>query len=344
MNQNDTLTRVNGSGSGADAKRAVLTDERKLAELLGWASLGLGLPEVASPGRFDRLIGVRPDPKPRAITVVACGLRELAAAAGILALARARPVGWLWARVAGDALDLALLTQALRNRPERPARLAGAIGAVVAISAADVYAAIQNSRHKQENSPTSEEQPMDVKAAITVRRSPEEVYAFLHDFQNLPRFMYHIESVKPGAGGRWHWKAKAPLGSLEWDAEVTEDRPNELIAWRSVENSKIANSGRVQFSPAPRDQGTEIRFELHYDAPGGPLGDALAKLVAQGRTPQAKDDLRRLKQAMETGEVVRSDASPEGATASRLLKQRPAQPLDTEDAQSSARHMERSYV
>jgi uncharacterized membrane protein len=339
-----TTAAGNGSAPKAHVDRGVLADERKLAELLGWASLGLGLPEVATPGRFDRLIGIRPDPQPRVITVVACGLRELAAAAGILALGRRRPVGWLWARVAGDALDLTLLVRALRNRPERPARTVGAIGAVIAISAVDVYAAVKNSGHSDEPGTTTEELPMDVKAAITVRRSPEEVYAFWHDFENLPRFMYHLESLQASGDGRSHWKVKAPLGSVEWDAEVTEDVPNEAIAWRSIEGAKIPNSGRVRFNPAPRDQGTEVRITLRYDAPGGPLGAILAKLFGEEPTQQVKDDLRRFKQVMETGEVVRSDASPEGPTARRLLRQRPAQPPVDEVVEASEKNMDGSYA
>jgi len=338
------MSSAHGNGAAPNGPSNVLLDERKLAELLGWASLGLGLPETTSPGRFDRFIGVRPDAKPRAITVLACGLRELAAAAGILALERPRPVHWLWARVAGDALDLALLTRALRNHSYRPERTAGAIGVVIGITAADVYTAVQNSRRRQTSSTTEEQQLMDVKASITVRRSPEEVYAFWHDFENLPRFMYHLESVQPIGDGRSHWKVKAPLGSVEWDAEITEDRLNELIAWRSIEGSKLDNRGTVRFTPAPRNQGTEIRLELHYDAPGGALGAALAKVLGEEPRQQVKDDLRRFKQVMETGEVVRSDSTPEGQNARRLLKQRPAQPPESDVAEASVKSMERSYT
>jgi len=337
-----STARANGSGSTARVDPSALADERKLAEIMGWASLGLGVLQTLLPGRFDRLIGVRPDSKPITITRFACGLRELTAAAGILALQRPRPAGWLWARVVGDAFDLTLLARALRNRPEHPERIAAAIGAVIGITAADVYAAIQNSRRKPAQ--TSEEQPMEVKASITVRRSPEEVYAFWHDFQNLPLFMYHLDSVKPTGNGGTHWKVKAPLGSVEWDAELTEDHLNEMIAWRSVEGSKVENSGSVRFAPAPRSQGTEIHLELHYDAPGGQLGVALAKLTGEEPTQQVKDDMRRLKQVLETGEVVRSDASPEGSTARRLLRQRPAQPPEDEVVKASQKHMERSYA
>ncbi len=167
---------------------------------------------------------------------------------------------------------------------------------------------------------------MQVKAAITVRRPVEEVYGFWRDLQNLPRFMYHLESVEVSGDGRSHWKAKAPIGKVEWDAEVTEDRPNELIAWRALPGASVENSGTVRFRRAPSDQGTEIVLEMVYDAPGGAVGATLAKLLGEEPRQQVKDDLRRFKQVMETGEVVRSDGSPEGQHARRHLKQRPARP------------------
>ena len=315
---------ANGSGPAAGAT----TDggkrhEKALADVLGWASMGLGVPQTLSPGRFDRFIGVEPDQETRAVTVLACGVRELAAAAGILALERPRPVRWLWARVAGDALDLFLLGRALNSKPEQRTRVLAAIGAVAGITAADVYTAVRLSRAPDR---ATEEEAMQVKAAITVRRPVEDVYGFWREFQNLPSFMYHLESVEPSGDGRSHWKAKAPIGKVEWDAEVLEDRPNELISWRSLPGTRVANSGTVRFSAAPSDQGTEIALEMSYDPPGGAAGALVAKLFGEEPRQQVKDDLRRFKQVMETGEVVRSEGSPEGQTALRHLMQRPAQP------------------
>jgi uncharacterized membrane protein len=169
---------------------------------------------------------------------------------------------------------------------------------------------------------------MQAKTAITVRHPVEVVYRFWRDFTNLPSFMSHLESVEVSGDGRSHWTANAPAGTtVDWDAEIVEDRPNERIAWRSLEGSKVGNSGAVWFTPAPGGRGTEVRVELSYDPPGGALGKVVAKLFGEEPQQQLTDDLRRLKQVLETGQVVLSEGSPEGTRFLRYLKQRPAQPV-----------------
>jgi uncharacterized membrane protein len=169
---------------------------------------------------------------------------------------------------------------------------------------------------------------MEARTAVTIRRPVEEVYGFWRDFANLPTFMYHLKSVEPTGDGRSHWTANAPAGAtVDWDAELVEDQPNALIAWASLEGSKVANSGSVAFTPAPGGDGTEVRVELSYDPPGGALGKVAAKLFGEEPQQQISDDLRRLKQVLETGEVVLSEGSPEGTRTARLLKQRPAEPV-----------------
>jgi uncharacterized membrane protein len=168
---------------------------------------------------------------------------------------------------------------------------------------------------------------MQAKTAITVKRPVEEVYRFWRDLANLPSFMVHLASVEPIDNGRSRWTANAPAGrTVQWEAEVVEDKPNERIAWRSLEGSQVGNSGSVWFAPAPRGGGTEVRVELAYDPPGGALGKVVAKLFGEEPQQQITDDLRRLKQVLETGEVVRSEGSPEGTRSLRLAKQHPGQP------------------
>jgi uncharacterized membrane protein len=163
-----------------------------------------------------------------------------------------------------------------------------------------------------------------VNKSIVVNAEPSELYEFWHDFENLPRFMRHLDSVKV-AGERSHWVAKGPAGStVEWDAIVTEDRPNELIAWRSLEGSEVQNSGSVRFERAPGGRGTVVHVEIDYSPPGGAVGALVAKLFGEEPDGQLQTDLRRFKQVIETGEVVISDGTLLGEGYS---EQRPAQPL-----------------
>jgi uncharacterized membrane protein len=294
-------------------------DER-LASFLGWFSIGLGLTQVMAPREFARCIGVSDDAENRALTRM-IGLRELASGVGILT--RPRPAGWVWARVAGDVMDIALLGNALTSGAPRPDRVAAATAAVLGVTALDVYDAIQLSQRSGPSGDGRESRGFDVTGAITVKRPAEELYRFWHDFQNLPRFMSHLESVQVTGDRRSHWKARGPAGkTVEWDAEIVEDRPNELIAWRSLEGADVDNSGAVRFVPAPGGRGTEVHVEMRYDPPGGAIGAAIAKLFGESPEQQLKDDLLHFKQVMETGEVVLSDASLDGSG----LIQRPAQP------------------
>lgn len=172
---------------------------------------------------------------------------------------------------------------------------------------------------------------LEVRRSVTVSRSREEVYRFWRDLENLPRFMQHLEAVTSPGERRSHWIARGPAGTrIEWDAEILEDRPNELIAWRSLEKSDVRNEGVVRFTPAPADRGTEVHVELRYEAPAGKAGAAVAKLFGEEPGVQIRDDLRRFKQVMETGEVLLSDGSPEGA-GQGVSKQRAAQPQEPEE-------------
>jgi uncharacterized membrane protein len=144
--------------------------------------------------------------------------------------------------------------------------------------------------------------------------------------ENLPRFMTHLQSVRSLGGGRSRWRAAGPADrEVVWGAEIADERVDEVIAWRSVRGAPVANSGKVEFRAAPGGRGTEVRVRLSYAPPAGKLGTAVAKLFGEAPDQQVRDDLRRLKQVLETKEVVRSAASPEGANARRQLAQRPAQ-------------------
>jgi len=141
--------------------------------------------------------------------------------------------------------------------------------------------------------------------------------------------MTHLEYVESYADGRRsHWIAAGPAGrSVEWDAEIVDEREGELIAWRSFPGADIENSGTVTFTPAPQDLGTEVRVELTYTLPAGRVGAFIAKLFGEEPRQQVADDLKRFKQVMETGEVLVSEGNPAGPRSSRQFRQRPAQPV-----------------
>jgi uncharacterized membrane protein len=158
------------------------------------------------------------------------------------------------------------------------------------------------------------------------------VYRFWHRLENLARFMAHVDAVRATGERTSHWAVSAPFDrTVEWDAETTEDVTDERIAWRSTGEAEVANRGAVWFSDAPDAQSTEVRVRLVYDLPGGQLGKTAAKYFGEEPHQQLDDDLRRLKQVLETGEVVRSDGAPWGKRARGEFPQRPAQPLTEEE-------------
>ncbi|MDO9711908.1 SRPBCC family protein [Paracraurococcus lichenis] len=140
--------------------------------------------------------------------------------------------------------------------------------------------------------------------SVTIARPPEEVYRFFRDVAKLPRFLQHVQQVTAIDETRSHWVVRTSLGhTIEWDAIITEDRPNERIGWRSVPEADIRTIGWIEFRPAPGDRGTEVRASIAYEPPAGQLGRLVAQLWGESPSRQAYDDLRRLKQVLETGEV-----------------------------------------
>ncbi len=150
---------------------------------------------------------------------------------------------------------------------------------------------------------------VSVNATTTIRRSREEVYSFWRDFSNIPRFMRHIAHVTE-TNGHTTWEAQASFGpSVSWDAQIIADRPGEEILWRSTEQSLLSNHGAVYFRNAPGGRGTEIHVHIGFEPPLGAVGEGLAKLFRALPREQLNADLRRLKQLLELGEIVQSDAS-----------------------------------
>lgn len=149
--------------------------------------------------------------------------------------------------------------------------------------------------------------------SLTIGKSPNEVYRFWRDFQNLPRFMRHIESITDAGDRRSHWVARVPAGNpVEWDAEIIEDRPGELISWASLPESPVQTQGTVRFVPAPNNKGTELHVMMSYAAPAGLLGAPINHLLLPTIAQQVEQDIHRCKAVMEAGEAATTVGQPNG--------------------------------
>jgi uncharacterized membrane protein len=143
---------------------------------------------------------------------------------------------------------------------------------------------------------------------VTINVPRQALYAFWRDLRNLPLFMENIESVQVYDPTRSHWKVKGPVDTIvEWDSVITEDIPGEVIAWSSSDEAEVPNSGRIEFRDASNGRGTQVTVNIVYDPPAGKIGKAFAKLFGREPNIQARQDLRRFKQLMETGEIPTSE-------------------------------------
>ncbi len=299
--------------SGHAGRRGFFESNRdQLARGLGWFSIGLGLSEVLAPRSIERFLGTRN----HAILTRLMGLREIASGIGILA--GRQPAGWLWARVAGDLVDITSLKMAATSETAKPANIAFAGAAVLGITALDVACAQEFS---QEDGPVPERQGIEVRKSIQINRSPEELYRFWRNFQNLPQFMSNVESVQATGDRRSHWVIKGPAGKrIQWDAEIVEEQENSFIAWRSLEGAQVDNHGSVHFQSAPGGRGTFVKVRILYNPPGGILGASVAKLFGRAPEQQVHEDLQHLKQIMEAGELITTEGQPAGRARSTSWK------------------------
>jgi uncharacterized membrane protein len=152
-----------------------------------------------------------------------------------------------------------------------------------------------------------------LEATVTVNKPAAEVYRFWRRLENHPRFMKHLESVVSMGNQRSHWVARVPMqGSIEWDAEVVEERENALLSWRSLPGAEVANAGTVRFRELPNNRGTEVRLRMEYAPPGGIVGAALGRLLSTLSVWQLKEDLRRFRQLVEAGETATINDQPSG--------------------------------
>lgn len=286
-----------------------------LTQGLGWFSLGLGVAELLVPGTLARLVGVRN----HRVLMRLLGMRELVSGAGILTRRNSTP--WLWSRVAGDAMDLGLLGTALTLSGTKHRRAAVAAAAVGGVAILDFIASKEHSRNGSAEG--AMEQDLQVRKSVIIDRPAAELYNFWRNFENLPRVMYHLESVRVQSADskRSHWVAKGPGNTrVEWDAEMTEDISNERIAWKSLEGSDVDHQGVVRFERAPGGRGTMVTVEMKYNPPAGSVGAIVAKLFRKDPSHEIQDSMRYFKQLMETGVVVTTEGQAAGRKMSTSRK------------------------
>lgn len=145
---------------------------------------------------------------------------------------------------------------------------------------------------------------------VTINKSKDELYRAWRDFTKFPSFMENVDAVEDLGDGRSKWTIKAPLGSsVEVITRITDDRPGEVIAWKSEPDSHVETEGRVDFIEIAPGRGTGVRLTMRYTPPAGLPGRAIAKLLQREPNVQARRDLRRFKMLQETGEVA-TNASP----------------------------------
>ena len=278
-----------------------------LTQALGWFSIGLGLAELAAPGAVAKLVGV---PANRAL-LRTMGLREITSGVGILM--QDKPAAWMWSRVGGDVMDLALLGRALRSPDARRGRVAAATAAVAGVTVLDLLC----SRQITEQETGGEDKAVQFTKTIIIERSPEDLYGFWRNMENLPRIMRHVQEVRVLDDRRSHWVVRTPTGATaEWDAEITEDEPNRRLAWRSLPGAQVDNAGEVRLEPAPGGRGTLVTAEIQYRPPAGAVGATIARLLGSSPERLAGEDLRVFKQLMETGEIATTEGQPAGRSSS----------------------------
>jgi uncharacterized membrane protein len=273
-------------GAAASAHHA--PDDRQLGQLVGLLSVGLGLAELLAPRALGRAVGVGDHP-----TIIRMlGVRGIVTGLGMLT--QRDPGNWAWARVAGDAVDLALLGAAASQPNADPRRIAAATASVLGVAALDAYAG-----QRLTSSRSAEAPRIGVIHTATLDSTPGEVYRFWRRLENLPRFLSHLESVSNVSDRIAHWVASGPAGAgVEWDAEIVDDQPGRRIGWRTLPGSPVTHEGMVSFEPAIGGRSTVLRIEMLYVPPAGKVGARIARSFGTDPALQIANDLRRLERLL----------------------------------------------
>jgi len=224
-----------------------------------------------------------------------------------------------WASAIGGAALTAYGIKQLQDRSPAGAALAAAGSALIyrgATGHCPVYAAAGiTTADGSEGTRAALAGPrgVHVEEVLTINTPSDQLFRFWRNLEQLPRFMDHLVSVSQIDERRSHWVAKAPgRRTVEWDAEIINEIPGELIGWRTLDGSEIVSAGSVRFKPAFGGRGTEVHVRLQYDPPAGKIGATVAWLLGHEPSQVIREDLRRFKQIMETGEVATTKGQPRG--------------------------------
>ena len=280
--------------------RRARRSEERMGDALGWLSVGLGLMALLAPRMTGRATGLGE----HTALLRGVGARELMSGAGLLTQRNRTP--WLWSRVAGDAMDLALIGPALRKDNPGRGRAFGTLIVVGAIAAMDFSVSLRQTRKERGGHyAASGGHEAFLEHSLVVSKTSLECYSYWRDAANLPRFMRMVRSVTAVDDCRTHWVVGGPGGTtLEWNSELVVDRPGERLSWHSVEGSSVIHAGTVRFEAAPGGLGTIVRVLIHYRPPLGRASVGIAKLLGRDPNAEVREDLRRFKQVIETGEIA----------------------------------------
>lgn len=217
-------------------------------------------------------------------------------------------------RVASAVGGGALVGYAITNRTKTGIAL-GLLGAGLlyrgATGQCEAYRSLGINTAKT-GSPEDVAREVHIEKSVTISSTPKELFRIWRDFENLPQFMENLESVTKLDETRSHWVANGPGGKkVEWDAEIYNEKENEMIAWRSLPGADVTNAGSVHFEEAP-GHGTYVKVVLNYNPPGGKAASLLAKLFGKEPGQLIEQNLRRLKQLVETCEIPTTEGQPSG--------------------------------
>jgi uncharacterized membrane protein len=203
-----------------------------------------------------------------------------------------------------------LIAYGLRHRSPAGAMLAvGAVPFAYKSMTGHWPSASRSAHHGDTRAALSGSRGIHVRESVRIERPLAEVYRFWRQVENLPRFMTHLKSVTQLSDGRWRWVAEGPGNvAVEWDAEIINEVENKVIGWRSLPGSDVATAGSVNFESVRGGRSTQISVHLQYAAPGGRLGALVASIAGREPSQTIREDLRRLKQLLEAGEIARATA------------------------------------